>query len=87
MRLIRSVRIQCYHCRTRFAPPIAITDMAKLEEFAAWGGIIDCVHCHHFVEVSRGNLSYVDGSDDAGSECLTRFSDSRKSPTAGDSVA
>lgn len=59
MDAITEVRIQCALCGTRFPPPISISAMSELDEFAAWGGVIDCVHCHHFVEVCKANLSYT----------------------------
>jgi hypothetical protein len=86
MQLIKSVHIQCQRCGARFAPPEQIRDLAMLEEFAAWGGIVDCVQCHHFIEVGRNNLSFMDAAGCTQSLRLTPFRDSRKNPTAEDSA-
>lgn len=86
MHLIKSVHIQCPRCGGRFAPPEQITDLATLEEFAAWGGIVDCVQCHHFIEVGRDNLSFIDAGGSIRSLRLTPFRDSRKIPTAEDTA-
>ncbi len=86
MHLIKSVHIQCQRCGARFAPPELISDLNTLEEFAAWGGIVDCVQCHHFIEVGRNNLSFMEASGSTQSLLLTQFRDSRKNPTAEDSA-
>jgi hypothetical protein len=50
---ITNAVIQCQLCRARFSPPIEITNRNALEDFVAWGGIVDCPECHHFVEIGR----------------------------------
>ncbi len=86
MHLIKSVQIHCPRCGARFAPPEEITDLGALEEFAAWGGVVDCVQCHHFIEVGRGNLSFIDAGGSTRSLRMTPFRDSRKNPTVEDSA-
>jgi hypothetical protein len=66
MNKIRSVRLQCSHCGASFPPPVPITTMEELDGFAAWGGIVDCVHCHHFVVVGRDRLSHGHEGTSAG---------------------
>ena len=63
MGTVKWVRIQCNHCRARFVPPIAITDRANLEKFIAWGGVVDCVKCHRFVEINRANVPFEENDD------------------------
>jgi hypothetical protein len=57
------VRLRCSSCRTTFAPPDVISEelLATTPESA---GIVECPHCHRFVQVGKSTLGHAlpDGS-------------------------